>query len=157
MKTTHTIKYSLLMGIGLIVYFLIINSIGLAAQSYLSFFNAIIVGAGIFFVIRDVYKNQTQFKYMDGFVAGVTSGFIATLIFTVFMAIYLFEINSELAQELKTQITTAGNGIEFALILFIFLSGFATSIVTPLVILPLYKRSWNTREVRSKQKPLNQR
>jgi hypothetical protein len=144
------------MGIGLIIYFLIINTLGFAAQSYLSFFNAVIVGIGIFFVIRDTHKNKDEFKYFDGFIAGVKSGFVATLIFTVFMAIYLFEIDPELAQELKKQITTAGDGIEFALLLFILLSGFATSIVTPLLILPLYKKSWNTRETRGRQKPLNQ-
>jgi formate-dependent nitrite reductase membrane component NrfD len=156
MKTTHTLIYSLSMGIALILYFLLINTLGYGEQSYLSLFNSVIVGVGIFFVIRDVYKNETQFKYMEGFVAGVKSGFIATLIFTIFMAIYLFEIDPELAVELKSQINTAGEGIRFSLLLFILLSGLATSMVTPLLILPLYKKSWNTREVRSRQKPMNQ-
>lgn len=156
MKTTHTTKYSILMGLGLIVYFLIVDALGFAAQSYLSFFNAVIVGIGIFFVIRDIHQNKEEFEYFEGFVAGVKSGFVATLIFTVFMAIYLFEIDPELALELKKQITTAGDGLEFALLLFILLSGFATSIVTPLLILPIYKKSWNTKETRGQQKPLNQ-
>ncbi|MFT7385963.1 MAG: hypothetical protein ACI82E_000718, partial [Nonlabens sp.] len=74
-----------------------------------------------------------------------------TLIFTVFMAIYLFEIDLELAQELKKQITTAGDGVEFALLIFILLSGFATSTVTPLLILPFYQKSWNTRKTTERQ------
>ena len=156
MKTTHTIKYALFMATALVVYFIFIDIIGYAAQSYLSFFNAIIVGAGIFFVIKDVYKNATAFKYMDGFVAGIKAGFIATVLYTIFMAIYLFEIRPELTLELKEQVAIAGGSIEIALLLFIFLSGLATSIVLPLVILPLYKKSWNTKDVRSQQKPLNQ-
>mgnify|MGYP000547492600 FL=1 len=72
------------------------------------------------------------------------------------MAIYLFEIDPALAQQLKKQITTAGEEIEFALLLSILLSGVATSIVTPLLILPIYMKSWNTKETRKKQKPLNQ-
>jgi hypothetical protein len=144
------------MALALIMYFLIINKIGYGAQSYLSLFNVIIVGIGIFFVIRNVHKDKVKFKYLDGFVAGIKSGFVATLIFTVFMAIYLFEIDPELAQELKKQITTAGEEIEFALLLSILLSGFATSIVTPLVILPIYMKSWNTKDTRKRQKPLNQ-
>jgi hypothetical protein len=144
------------MALALIMYFLIINKIGYGAQSYLSLFNVIIVGIGIFFVIRNVHKNTVKFKYLDGFVAGIKSGFVATLIFTVFMAIYLFEIDPELAQELKKQITTAGEEIEFALLLSILLSGVATSIVTPLVILPIYMKSWNTKDMRKRQKPLNQ-
>ncbi|MFB0904574.1 MAG: DUF4199 domain-containing protein [Nonlabens sp.] len=156
MKTTQTTKYSILMALALIVYFLIINKIGYGAKSYLSLFNAVIVGIGIFFVIRDVHKNTVKFKYLDGFVAGIKSGFVATLIFTVFMAIYLFEIDPALAQQLKKQITTAGEEIEFALLLSILLSGVATSIVTPLLILPIYMKSWNTKDTRKKQKPLNQ-
>jgi hypothetical protein len=156
MKTSQTTTYTLLMALALIIYFLIINKIGYGAQSYLSLFNVIIVGIGIFFVIRNVHKNTVKFKYLDGFVAGIKSGFVATLIFTVFMAIYLFEIDPELAQELKKQITTAGEEIEFALLLSILLSGVATSIVTPLVILPIYTKSWNTKDTRKRQKPLNQ-
>ena len=156
MNTTHTIKYALFMATALVIYFIFIDIIGFAGQSYLSFFNAIIVGAGIYFVIKDVYKNKSEFKYMDGFIAGIKSGFIATVLYTIFMAIYLFEIRPEISLELKEQVAIAGEGIEIALLLFIFLSGLATSIVLPLVILPLYKKSWNTREIREKQKPLNQ-
>jgi hypothetical protein len=156
MKSTQTTKYSVFMALALIVYFLIINKIGYGAKSYLSLFNAVIVGIGIFFVIRDVHKNTIKFKYLDGFVAGIKSGFVATLIFTVFMAIYLFEIDPALAQQLKKQIATAGEEIEFALLLSILLSGVATSIVTPLLILPIYMKSWNTKDTRKKQKPLNQ-
>jgi hypothetical protein len=151
MKNTSTTKYSILMGLALIVYFLIINTLGFATQSYLSIFNAVIVGVGIFYVIRDTHKNKDEFDYFEGFVAGIKSGFVATLIFTVFMAIYLFEIDLELAQELKKQITTAGDGVEFALLIFILLSGFATSTVTPLLILPFYQKSWNTRKTTERQ------
>ncbi len=120
MKATHTIKYALFMATALIIYFILIDIIGYAGQSYLSFFNAVIVGAGIYFVIKDVYKNKKEFKYMDGFVAGIKAGFIATIIYTIFMAIYLFEIHRELSLELKEQVAVAGEGIEMALLLFIF-------------------------------------
>jgi hypothetical protein len=92
---------------------------------------------------------------MDGFLAGIKAGFIATVIHTVFMAVYLFEINPDLAAELQDQVTIAGKGIKSALLLFIFLSGMATSIVVPLLIIPIYKKSWNTRQVRKQQNPLN--
>jgi hypothetical protein len=156
MKKTNTIKYALIIGAALIVYFLIIEAIGFGAQSYLSFFNAVIVGVGLFFLMRDLYKqNEDSFEYMDGFLAGIKAGFIATVIHTVFMAVYLFEINPDLAAELQDQVTIAGKGIKSALLLFIFLSGMATSIVVPLLIIPIYKKSWNTRQVRKQQNPLN--
>ncbi|WP_240642070.1 DUF4199 domain-containing protein [Nonlabens xiamenensis] len=157
MKTLHTTKYAIYIAIALIVYFVAIDLVGFADRIYLSFFNAVIVGVGLFFVIRDVYEyERDQFKYMDGFIAGLKAGFVATVIYTIFMAIYLYEINPDLAEAIERQVTIAGEGIEVAMLLFIFLSGLATTVVVPLVILPLYKRSWNTREVRVKQKPLNQ-
>jgi len=156
MKKSNTIKYALIIAAALIVYFLIIDGIGYGAESYLSFFNAVIVGVGLFFVIRDQYRyNKDSFEYMEGFLAGIKAGFIATTIYTLFMAIYLFEINPDLAKELQEQVTIAGNGIKAALLLFIFLSGIATSIVTSLLIIPIYKKSWNTKKVRKKQDPMN--
>jgi len=70
------------------------------------------------------------------------------------MAVYLFEVRPELAANLKEQITIAGSGIEVAILLFVFLSGLATTIVSALFILPIYKRSWNTKNVRVSQKPM---
>ncbi|PQJ20269.1 DUF4199 domain-containing protein [Nonlabens tegetincola] len=157
MNFSKTTKYGLLIALALIIYFIIIDLIGLGNESWLSFFNAAIVGFGLWQLIKKVYEEKRgQFKYMEGFTASLTAGFIATTIFTVFMAIYLFEIHPELATELKQQITIAGEGLEVALLLFVFLSGVATTIVASLVILPIYKQSWNTKEIRSKQKPLNQ-
>ena len=156
MKKSNTIKYSLFIAAALIIYFVFIDMIGYGAESYLSFFNAVIVGVGLFFVIRDVYQhNKESFEYMEGFLAGIKAGFIATLIYTIFMGVYLFEINPDLAEQLEEQVTIAGQGIEVALLLFIFLSGLATSIVVSLLVIPIYKRSWNTKRVRDEQKPMN--
>ncbi len=153
MKNSY--KYALFISAALIIYFVIIDTIGYGSESYLSFFNAVITGVGLYLVIRAEYMDSADFKYMDGFLTGIKTGFIATLIYTIFMAIYLFEINPDLAEQLKEQVTIAGDGIEVALLLFIFLSGFATSIVASLLIIPIYKKSWNTREVRKDQEPMN--
>ncbi|SCY36067.1 Protein of unknown function [Nonlabens sp. Hel1_33_55] len=156
MKKSNTIKYAILIAVALIVYFVLIDIIGYGAESWLSFFNAVIVGVGLFFVIRDVYEHDKEhFEYMEGFVAGIKAGFISTTIYTIFMAIYLFEINPDLAEQLEEQVTIAGQGIEVALLLFIFLSGLATSIVVSLLVIPIYKQSWNTRKVRAEQEPMN--
>ena len=150
------IKYGLYIAATLIGYFLIIDLLGLAEIIYLSFFNAVLTAGCIFLAVRDVYKHdKEQFKYMEGFTAGLLSGLIGTTIFTIFMAIYLFEVRPELAQALREQITIAGSGIEFAIILFVFLSGVATTVTSALVILPIYKQSWNTKRIRKDQDPMN--
>ncbi|MGB3590952.1 MAG: DUF4199 domain-containing protein [Nonlabens sp.] len=149
-------KYGLITAAALIIYFIILDVLGMGSQVYLLFFNAIIASVGVFLTIRGVYDIQEEhFNYMEGFMSGIKMGFIATTIYTVFVAIYIFEINQDLTQELRSQIEIAGTGIEAAIILFIFLSGIATAIVASLVVIPLYKRTWNTRRVRAQQDPLN--
>lgn len=152
----NTFKYGIYIATSLIVYFLIIDFLGLADKVYLSFFNAILTGGGIFLAVRDVYRHKKElFKYMEGFTAALLAGLVGTTIFTIFIAIYLFEIRPELAESLHENIPVAGSGIKFSLILFVFLSGVSTVIVSALVILPLYKQSWNTKKVRKVQKPMN--
>lgn len=153
---SNTFKYGIYIAATLIGYFLFIDLLGYAEVVYLSFFNAILTGGCIFLAIRDVYRHQKDtFKYMDGFTAGLLSGLLGTTIFTIFIAIYLFEVRPELATALREQIVVAGSGIKFAVILFIFLSGVATTVVSTLIILPIYKQSWNTKRIREEQKPLN--
>jgi hypothetical protein len=151
-----TFKYGIYIAATLIAYFLLIDLLGFGEVVYFSFFNAIITGGCIFLAVRDVYRHQREsFKYMDGYSAALLSGLLGTTIFTVFMGVYLFEIRPELAVSLREQIAIAGTGFEFSVLLFIFLSGVATTIVSALVILPLYKQSWNTKQLRRQQRPLN--
>lgn len=153
----NTFKYGIYIAATLIVYFLIIDLIFEGADKvYLSFFNAVITAGCIFLAIRDVYrKKKERFKYMEGFKAALLSGLVGTTIFTIFIAIYLFEIDTDLAQRLQEQISIAGQGVKYNVILFVFLSGVSTTIVSALVILPLYKQSWNTKKIRKVQDPMN--
>jgi hypothetical protein len=149
-------KYGIYIAATLIGYFLIIDYLGYAENVYLSFFNAIITGGCIFLAVRDVHKKDKEnYDYMDGFKAALLSGLAGTTIFTIFIAIYLFEINPELTAALGDKIAIATTGVEFSILMFVFLSGVATTIVSALVILPLYQKSWNTKGVRRDQKPMN--
>ncbi|MGJ8683844.1 MAG: DUF4199 domain-containing protein [Nonlabens sp.] len=155
--TRNTIKLSLAITAILIIYFTIIAIAGAADQIYLSFLNAPIMAIGLYLIIRNVYnEEQSQFNYMDGFTTGVASGFLISLLFTIFMAVYLLEINPDLVEKLGATIPIATGTGNFAILIFIFLSGLSTAVVSSLIIIPIFKRSWNTRQVRNEQKPLNQ-
>jgi hypothetical protein len=155
---SKVILYSLGMAASLIIYFLLLDSLGLGGEIYLSFFNVIITAGGVYLVVRNMFKTEGKnFEYLKGFIAAVTVGFIATLIFTVFMAIYLTEIHTELATVLLSKISTLKSSSVFSILLFIALSGFATSLVAALIVMPLFKQSWNTRQLRETQKPMNQK
>ena len=151
----NTFKYGVYLAITLIVYFVLLDLLGLAENIYLSFFNAILTGGSLFLAVRDVYRHEKEnFKYMQGFQAALVSGLIGTTIFTVFMAIYIYEINPSLGESIREQVEIAGKGVNVALLLFVFLSGIATTIVSALCIIPIYKRSWNTKNVRESQNPM---
>lgn len=155
--TKNTLKISIGITALLITYFLIIASIGIADKVYLSFLNAPIMAVGLYLIIRSIFKEQPRtFKYMDGFLSSLASGFLISVLFTVFMAIYLLELNPTLVQEMSTSLPLATGTDEVGLLLFIFLSGVSTAIVSSLLIIPIFKQSWNTRQIRNSQKPLNQ-
>lgn len=154
--TKNTFKISIGITALLITYFLIIATIGIADKVYLSFLNAPIMALGLYLIIRSIFKEQPRtFKYMDGFLSSLASGFLISVLFTVFMAIYLLELNPTLVQEMSMSLPLATGTDEVGLLLFIFLSGVSTAIVSSLLIIPIFKQSWNTRQIRNSQKPLN--
>lgn len=155
---TKVLFYAIGIAAALIIYFLILNALGLGASIYMSFFNAIITAGGMYMITSRMFKEQGKnFEYMTGFLASVAAGFISTIIFTIFMAVYLLEINQELAAQLVSKISTIKGSGELSVLLFIALSGFATSLVAALVIMPVFKQSWNTKAVRDAQRPMNQK
>ena len=91
-------KYYTTYGIGiavaLIAYFLLTKLIGLHQYPVLSALNGVIVGAGIFFAIKKYKSEAYDFKYQDGFQLGLFTGGLATILFAVFMAIYIFQVDS---------------------------------------------------------------
>ncbi len=152
------LTYSSGIAAALIIYFLILNALGLGGEIYMSFLNAIITTCGVYLLVRNTFILEGKnFEYMNGFITATAAGFISTLIFTIFMAIYLTEINTELAATMAGQISTISGSGEFEILLFIALSGFATSLVAALVIMPVFKQSWNTKQLRETQKPMNQK
>ena len=110
---------------------------------FYSLFNGVIMGFGIYEAIkyRRIEEGQT-FNYNKGFSTGIVTGFIATLIFTSFFAIYTTEINSIFLVQLSEQWF---QNLRFEGIVFftVAIMGFATSIVLTLSFMQLFKASNN--------------
>lgn len=85
------IKYGVLVFLGLAIYFLLMESIGLVHNLNLRLFNAVIMFSGIFFLLRNFKKQQYDrpFSYLNGLGAGLLVTIIGTAAFALFMAIYL--------------------------------------------------------------------
>ncbi len=144
-KFTMPIRFALAMAGGLVAYFLVLSLFNLHTQIIYSLFNGVIVGFGTYEVIKYTkIRKGNAFTYTDGLVNGVVSGFIATLLFTGFFALYAGNINPEFLDGLigpweKTYNTSIG-----AVIFTVAIGGFATAICLSLCFMQLFKPSWNT-------------
>ncbi len=136
-------KYGFIVAGFLIGYFLLLKLFGLHNYPVLSALNGVIIGAGIFFAMRDYKRNATSFKYQDGFQQGLLTGAIATILFGIFMSVYIFQIDKEFAQAILDSWGLTYNKGGLALIISLVIMGFATSFVLTLAFMQLLKESWN--------------
>lgn len=136
--------YGIWIAIALIVYFLILKLIGLHQYPILSAVNALIYGAGIYLALKKYGTLRTEIKYEKGFEVGLFTGGIASIIFTVFMAFYMYQLDNEFASSildswnLETALGTS------MLVISILIMGLVTTLLLTFSFMQLFKRSWNT-------------
>lgn len=141
---TLPLRFGLVTSAVLIAYFLLLALFNLHTNPAFSFFNAVITAFGIYEVVR-IYKLRyaDTFSYADGFKTGMITGSIATIVFTIFFLVYSTEVNSEFLPALLNSMNGAFN-INAGLITFIVaIMGFATTIVSTLTVMQLFKISRN--------------
>lgn len=139
-----TIKYGGFIALGLIAYFLIVRLLGLHENSWLRLLNGVIVAFGIYKVIKDVKaESGVNFNYFDGFKAGIISGFVATLIFTFFMGIYIFYLDTEFAKKIMAMSLGSASTVPVSLLFIILIEGFASTVILSLLFMQKFKPSWN--------------
>ncbi|MHA7056627.1 DUF4199 domain-containing protein [Aquimarina sp. M1] len=151
-KSTIPVKYGVLIAIGLIVYFLLLSLIGVQTNPIFSLGNGIIVALGLYKAMKD-YKLEkaSAFEYQKGFMAGLFTGFNATLIFTIFFAIYVTNINTDFLPEMLANWSSHYH-VGVGLVVFVAaIMGFATTFVLTLSFMQLFKDSWNTKKKHNSQ------
>lgn len=145
LKFTMPIRFAFAMTGGLIAYFLVLSLFNLHTSIMYSLFNGVIVGFGLYEVIKYTkIKKGKSFTYSEGLTNGVVSGFIATILFTGFFAVYAGNINPEFLDGLigpweKTYNTSIGS-----VVFTVAIGGFATALCLSLCFMQLFKPSWNT-------------
>jgi multisubunit Na+/H+ antiporter MnhB subunit len=146
-KISLAIRFGLVTAAVLIAYFLILALFNLHTNPVFSFFNAVITAFGIYEVIR-IYKLQKpdEFSYEEGFKAGIITGCVATILFTIFFLVYSTEINAEFLPELLKAMNGGFNINEGLITFIVAIMGFATTIVSALTIMQLFKKSRNMPE-----------
>jgi len=139
------VKYGLLIAAALIAYFLLIRLIGVHDNHWLRVLNGVIVAYGIYAVIKkkkDLEKDD--FEYFSGFATGILTGVVATIVFVVFMGVYLFHIEPPFADMLMGYLAGAG-GPEI-LLLILGIEGVSSSVILSLTFMQKFKVSRNINE-----------
>lgn len=141
---TLPVRFGIVTSACLIAYFLILASLGLHTNVFYSLFNAVITGFGIYETIKYLKIKQPEtFVYSTGFVAGLVTGGLATLLFTIFFAFYSTEVSPGFLEELSTKWANEYENFEAIVFLVVATMGFVSSLVLTLSFMQLFKSSNN--------------
>lgn len=139
-------SYGIWIAVVLIAYFLLLKVIGLHQYPVLSSVNGLIYGAGLYMAMKKYSSRKNKFKYEKGFEVGLLSGGIASIIFTIFMAIYMYQIDTEFAANIMDAWNLEYDLGTLMLLISLLIMGFATTLVLTLAFMQLLKNSWNTQD-----------
>lgn len=139
----YFIKYGIGIAVVLIGYFLITKLFGWHQYPMLSALNAVIFGAGIFYAIRNYKRTATDFKYQQGFQVGLFAGGLATVIFSIFMTVYIFQLDHQFAEAVLDSWNLNFNKGALILVVSLVIMGFSTTFILTLAFMQLLKDSWN--------------
>ncbi len=139
-------KYGIGIAITMIVFFLGTKLVGLHQYPVLSVLNALFIGAGIFYALKSFKASSEVFKYQDGFQLGLFTGGVATIIFSIFMALYILQIDTQFPDTILQSWGLNYNKGSLTLIFSLAIMCFSTSIVLTLAFMQLLKESWNPKQ-----------
>ncbi|MGB5647307.1 DUF4199 domain-containing protein [Muriicola sp.] len=144
-KVALPIRFGIAASGSLIAYFLILSLVDLHTNVFYSLFNGVITGFAIYEAIKYFkIQEKEKFSYGTGFKAGLVTGFMATLVFTIFFAIYSTEIDPEFLEHLSSQWFSSFESFEAIVFFTVAIMGFATTIVLTLSFMQLFKSTKNT-------------
>ncbi len=139
-----SIKYGIYITLSLIAYFLVLRLFDLHENPWLRIVNGAFMCFGIYNAIK-YYKltSGDAFSYINGIKTGLITGFLTTVAFTVFMAIYMFHIDVPFTEMLlNTWFKDYEVGANI-LLFIIFIEGLSSTVVLSLAFMQLFKRSNN--------------
>lgn len=74
------------------------------------------------------------------------SGAVASILFTGFMAVYMFQLDYEFAEAIMRQWNMEDSFSVYGLILTILIMGIVTSLILTFSFMQLFKKSWNVNQ-----------
>lgn len=90
------IRFGIAISGSLVAFFLTLSLFKAHTNPVYSFFNAVIIAFGIYDAIKSYkFREGNKFTYTKGFTIGITSGFIATILFAIFFMFYISKIDTD--------------------------------------------------------------
>lgn len=136
------IRYGIIASVLMIIYFIVINLIGLQDVEEVRFLShifiiiAVILGIGTFKKARGGHV-----PYLPGLGIGFVTGLVGSVIYGLFIYVYANLINSEYQNTLRTQDYFGSTLSPFALFAGITLLGIVVGAMTGYILMMLYDKS----------------
>ena len=144
---TLPIRFGIVTSAVLIAYFLILSLLEKHTNVFFSLFNGVITAFAIYEVIKYTrIQNPDTFDYRMGFKNGVVTGFVATILFTIFFAFYSTELDATFLAELSKVWTRDYNNFKGIVFFTVAIMGFSTTVVLTLTFMQLFKASNNLKK-----------
>jgi hypothetical protein len=144
---TLPIRFGIVTSAVLIAYFLILALFDKHTNVFFSLFNGVITGFALYEVIKYTkIQLGENFTYSKGFTNGIITGFMATLIFTLFFAFYSTELNPEFLKALSDKWANDYSNFKVIVFFTVAIMGVGTSVVLTLTFMQLFKASNNLKK-----------
>ena len=128
-------NFGLRIAAGLILFFLIMKLMGLGHHAELRLFNLIILTVGIFLGLKTFKRTHgNTLNYFRGLIMGVAIGGIASLIFGIFLFIYM-KLDTELMQSIIDNEPMGRYLNAYMAAFIVVLEGFFSGLLVTFVIL----------------------
>lgn len=146
-KRSFPIRFGVAATGGLIAYFLILSLLEKHTNVFFSLFNGVITGFAIYEVIKYTkLREGSSFTYSKGFTNGIITGFVCTVLFTIFFAFYATELNPDFLGTLSEKWASDYNNFKGIVFFTVAIMGFATTLVLTLSFMQLFKASNNQKK-----------
>jgi hypothetical protein len=128
-------NYGLRIAAGLTLFFLIMKLVGLAHLTELRLLNLLILTIGIYLALKKFKKiHHESLNYFRGLITGVATGGIASLIFGIFLFIYM-KIDTGLMQSIVENEPMGRYLNPYIVAFIVVLEGFFSGLLVTFVIL----------------------
>ncbi|MES2140579.1 MAG: hypothetical protein V4511_12805 [Bacteroidota bacterium] len=127
--------------LSLVAYFMIMKFLGLSHVLELRFFNIVILAVGICYGINKIKRAlQEPDFYLKGWAQAMFISVVCTVLFALFMSLYLTYFDESLMQHIK-ETTTLGFTVAsgFHIFFALFMEGMASSVVITLAAMQYFK------------------